>query len=95
MVKFVDLNDFRAGLERPTVTTLLNLAEGVETSVAQKSSAPRHIAAKLAIAANYIEPGGKWGEGDVDALLIPSGRTFGGPIRWNHSLPSHQAIGSC
>ena len=88
MVKFVDLNDFRAGVERLTVATLLNLAEGVETSGAQKSSSPKHIAAKLVIGANYIEPVGKWGKEDVDALLSPSGRNSGGPIRWTQ--PYHR-----
>ena len=95
MAKFIDLNDFRTSLDSVSTTTLLNLAEGADTKVPQKSGPPKTINARLVLTANYISESSKWKKDDIDALMGNGGRTFGGPLRWCHPLPSQEATNRC
>ena len=53
------------------------------------------LRARLVITANYFEAKGKWRQDDVDALIGPNGRCFGGPIVWKHPLPKQQSCPNC
>ena len=93
MVKFIDLNDFRASLQNFSPSTVLNLGEFVPTKVAQKSGAAVEVQARLCLTANYFTPSGRWKQIDVDAMLGDKGRVFGGPLAWKHPLPTHSSCG--
>ena len=95
VAKFIDLNDFRTSLDGVPPSAILNLAEFAPTRLPQKGAAPETVQARLVISTNYLSPAGMWKSEDLEALVGPKGRTFGGIIEWRHPLPTHGQCGRC